>query len=1153
MIDLSSIATELQLPPEQLRVAVELLSQGYQPPFISSFRADEAGSLPEKTLWRLKGILERQTALGEAQRKGLEEINQSPYKIPGLEKAVQEAQSAREIDRLLRPLHSKKNSFTFAERHPQAAKVLDALQSNEVPTVEHLPQWVVSQFGIEASQVEAVLGQVRHLLVLKLSENPVLLTKLRRQISKKGVLVAELVKEEGGATAKVDADSSSSTSAASIAAAVAAEQHDEHKLPDVALASEDLAEELLSQADDELESAADVEALAAPEDAHTSESELAESNSPESNSPEIANPENVPLASTELPGTEQKVSPSEPTSAQPASVAAPPQGKGKKTKVEVRLTPRQRRRRWLQSMLQPYDGLKKPLHKLSSYQVVMLARGQRTQLIKTTLEYDRAGLVLLATESLVPPQHPLTAWMDEVASEALGRVVLPRIEQDVFAELEDEAHERLLSQAGEHFSSFVTQRPLRGHTILCIDAVGPKLAPVAIICPKGQVLAIEEIACQGGKAETKAALVTKIGELVHKHRVSLIVLSNGPARRGLMPALAELLDQSTPGSVRFSLIDRTGADAYATTRISSDELGRFSRRHRSAVWLARRIQDSRREIMKIDVARLRLGSYQGELSTDRLRTTLNEVVSATMASDGVDVMFASEAELQRIPGVTSEVAAEIVRLRNQGNLSSRGQLLEALASHWSAQQSRQAIGFLRLFNSTNSLDGTTIHPDDYHLATRLATALGLSLPSQHPEGWTAPVPPSVAADKATVADETVATDSPVIDGNPPAVAYAGAESAAAVSSAETGGDSQSPDLTSSENTLNAENQEVQVQTAPSEPGSSPDSVVTTSSSIPETEATPAPAINSLDVEKYAKSWQVGREKLKRISRILQYPFEDRRLTQPLIPLWTKVPKMEDLQPGMSLWGVIVGLADFGAFADLGIDCQGLIHVSRLAPGYVEDPHQFVQIGDLIRVWVVSIDRDKKRISLSAIAPGTEISQQRAPRGQMNDDRAQAGRGGNTRAPRGGAPAGDSRGPRRAEGGSRDGGPRFSGPRDGGNRDGGNRDGGNRGGPPRSGGSGRGDNYRGSGGRGRGPDRSNRADEQSADRQETQSISKPKVDRPSKPAPKLTEAMQKGREPLRSFSDLMQFYQTQKDPAPVPPVTSAETVDPSVETQPNSTE
>lgn len=1116
MIDLSTIATELQLSPDQLRVAVELLSQGYQPPFISSFRADESGNLPEKTLWLLKGILERQTALFTAQKKAVEEIDRSSQKIPGLDKAVQDARSTREIDRLLRPLHSKKNSFSFAERHPQAAKILDALQAGDAPTVENLHDWVIAKFGIEAAQVEAILGQVRHLIVLKLSENPTLLTKLRRQISKKGVLVAELIKDEVSTPTKLDSDTAVSTSAASIAAAVAAEQHEEHKLPDVATAGDELAEDLLPHADEDHEVESEAETLAVSEagtpastDTATSESVVAESVSPP-----------VPQAE-----------------------------KGKKGKAEIRLTPRQRRRRWLQSMLQPYDGLKKPLHKLSSYQVVMLARGQRTQLIKTGLDYDRAGLVLMATESLVPAQHPLTGWMDEVASEALGRVVLPRIEQDVLAELEDQAHEKLLLQAGDHFSTFITQRPLRGHRILCIDAVGPKMAPLAIICPRGNVLAIDEVPCQGGKAENKSSVVTKIGELVHKYRVSLIVLSNGPARRSLMPALAELLEQSTPGSVRFSLIDRTGADAYASTKIASDELGRFSRRHRSAVWLARRIQDSRHEILKIDVARLRLGSYQGELSTDRLRSTLNEVVSATMASDGIDVLHASESALQRIPGVTPDIATAIIELRNKGELTSRAQLLEVLAAHWPAQQSRQAIGFLRIFNSSNSLDGTTIHPDDYHLAARLAAALGLNLPPAHPEGWSAPT--STAAGMANTAEEVPAAAAESTSGDN-AVTDSGDSSSApsdAVSSDESiAAVTENSESTAAldENAAAESNSNLTTETKPSV-----DATTDAAEAVqPETESAPAVTINNLDIEKHAKSWQVGREKLKRISRILQAPFEDRRLVQPLIPLWTKVPKLDDLQPGMSLWGVIVGLADFGAFADLGIDCQGLIHVSRLAPGYVEDPHQFVQIGDLIRVWVVSIDREKKRISLSAIAPGSEAAQPRPHRAGEADSagpggRGQGGRSQGQRPPRGGQ-GGDNRGPRGRDSGPREAGQREGAPRGNGPRDGGNRDGGNRGGP-------RNDSYRGGGARGRGAGRPRRAEESVGEMEEVRQVTKPKVDRSSKPAAKITEAMQKGREPLRSFSDLMQFYQTQKDPQPGPTSPSGEGGNDTSETNTNSPE
>ena len=314
-------------------------------------------------------------------------------------------------------------------------------------------------------------------------------------------------------------------------------------------------------------------------------------------------------------------------------------------------------------------------------------------------------------------------------------------------------------------------------------------------------------------------------------------------------------------------------------------------------------------------------------------------------------------------------------------------------------------------------------------------------------------------------------------------------------------------------------------------------------------------INNLDIEKHAKSWQVGREKLKRISRILQAPFEDRRLVQPLIPLWTKVPKLDDLQPGMSLWGVIVGLADFGAFADLGIDCQGLIHVSRLAPGYVEDPHQFVQIGDLIRVWVVSIDREKKRISLSAIAPGSEAAQPRPHRAGEGDSagpggRGQGGRSQGQRPPRGGQ-GGDNRGPRGRDSGPREAGQREGAPRGNGPRDGGNRDGGNRGGPRND--SYRGGGARGGGARGGGAGKPRRAEESVGEMEEVRQATKPKVDRSSKPAAKITEAMQKGREPLRSFSDLMQFYQTQKDPQPGPTSPSGENGTDSSETNTNSPE
>lgn len=1122
MIDLSTIAAELQLQPDQLRVATDLLSQGCEPPFIANYRADETGGLSEKTLWRLKAFLEKQKTLVAARESARQELANASMISSGFERCLNDAKTVREIERILRPLHSKKNAQNFAERHPQAAALVEALLSETAPTADQLSQWVEEKLGVDSSQVDILLGQARHLIVLKLSENPVLISNLRRQIAKKAILAAQVVNDSGNGKAKPETSASTTspateTAASQAAAAVAAEQKDEQVESTQVAIDEELAEELL--ADQE------VEAIEDPESASDS--------STESSQPAVV----------ETVNSEQN-SPSTNSTA-PASKKAGNRG----NKAEARLTPRQRRRRWLQSMLQPFDGLKKPLSKLSSFQVVMLARGQRTQLIRSNLEYDRPSLVLMATESLVPPQHPLTHWMDEVATEALGRVILPRLEQDVLNDIEEQAHERLTSIAGNQFQKLVAQRPLRGHRVLCIDAVGPKLAPVVVIDHKGEVVAIDEIPCQNNKGDNKSALVTKLGEIVHKHRVSLIALSNGPARRSILPAVAELLEQSTPGSVRFTFVDRTGADAYATTKISSDELGKFSRRHRSAIWMARRLQDARHEILKVDFARLRLGSYQGELAADRLRSALQDVVAASLTGDGVDVHRVSESGLLRVPGMTSEVASSIMKLRDSGQLSSRSALMEALTAIWPQQLMRQSIGFLRLFNSPQPLDGTTIHPDDYHLATRLATALGLSLPASCPDGWTTLVGKAESDVSAkTPADNIAATesnaetaadsnatgsvnDSPVASdpvADPPQADNVNSEASIEPSNAE----SQNGDNASSPQITSAESSSTETETV-----------------APEIEVNVPTPLPTLDVEKYAKSWQVGREKLKKISRALQVPFEDKRLSNSMIPLLTKIPKIEDLQPGMTLWGIIVGLADFGAFAELGIECQGLIHVSKLASGFVEDPHQFVQIGDLVQVWVVSIDRDKKRISLSAIAPGEESAPQNKGERRSSDDprgfgprgseggrgngpgRGPSGRGGGDRGPArgpgGGSPSGDNRGsgrPPRADGGNRGGSGGFRGA-EGSGRSSSDRGGADRGSP------GRGGPRRGDAGRGRNNPRGQFTEESSA---QDSSVSKPKITRPSKPATPLTQGMQSGKEPLRSFADLMQYYQTQKDPPPSTP-------------------
>jgi predicted RNA-binding protein with RPS1 domain len=367
-----------------------------------------------------------------------------------------------------------------------------------------------------------------------------------------------------------------------------------------------------------------------------------------------------------------------------------------------------------------------------------------------------------------------------------------------------------------------------------------------------------------------------------------------------------------------------------------------------------------------------------------------------------------------------------------------------------------------------------------------------------------------------VADEQPEASSEVVVTSPQAIASEGSQETTAEDS--TSGDASSEVASTDEGTATAET-----------------STTVASGTMPAiaTDPMPRPSL-SVDAEKLARSWQVGRAKLKSVAACLQFPFADVREFRYPVPLRSKVPSLDQLPQGTMLSGLVVGVADFGVFVELGPDCSGLIHISRLASDFVEDPHMFVQIGDVIPVWVVQVDEKRKRVAVNAISPGSverkretndersgdrdsgpanrnasdRNSGQRPARGNERNDRSASGQ-----APRGGAPNNAS---------SRSGAPRSNDSRSGG-RDQGQR----RGGQER----GRG-NFAGKGNANRDRNEGQANENQSANRKPL------RIDKPQPQTP-ITEAMQQGKEPLRSFGDLVQFMQKSKTPEAVVSPRSAE--------------
>ncbi|MCR9294053.1 MAG: S1 RNA-binding domain-containing protein, partial [bacterium] len=815
----------------------------------------------------------------------------------------------------------------------------------------------------------------------------------------------------------------------------------------------------------------------------------------------------------------------------------------KEKKSPSKMTPRQRRRRWLSGMLQPMKSLKRNVSKLTAYQHLMLGRGRRSQLVQTPLRYEAEPLIGLARDTFVSDKHAMAEWFNATVAEAFTGLLQPKVEADALAFLEEEAQEKLLQTAADQLRQSLMRRPVRGHTIMVVDTVGPKACSVVVLDPQGTVLHRDEVT-SSAQPDIVNQNVVRLGEIAHRFKVTLVALTNGPARRFLVLSVRELMQQSAESGLRWTMADRGGAEAYAAGRIALKELSSFNRRDRAAIWVGRCLQNPMEELLKVDINRLRLGSYQRELPQEPLKKLIRETIADCIGSRGIDTQHANVDGLQAVSGVGESQAQRIVQLASQGQLKSRAQLLEEL-SDWTERDARQAIGFLRVFGSEQALDATLIHPEDYRLAERLIANSELETPANAPENWrprqleepatsTAESaettadnsissadssPPDLETDTATETEASVDTEAAAEPetgagevGAEEQVSLEGDGATESAEPVESSGDElqteaeldnqaaddesssvQGPDFESAEQNVAAEASEFTAQEV-----SESDAVDAVVPEYPEqvweARQAAATATPTIDIEKHARGWQVGREKLRWIAKCLSDPFHDPRLDHTPIPMMSSMPKLSDLKPDMCLWAVVVGVADFGAFVEIAPDCSGLIHISRLSSSFVEDPHQVVQVGDLLLVWVVSVDEKKNRVALTALSPEQRQQAESRPHRQAEPHerkpRSNQDRGSDQR---------DSR-TRERGGGSRDRGPQDRG--QGGRGQGG-----------------RGPAGRGQGGRGRGG--------RSQDRRDERRSSKPVIVTSKQPKKPISDAMKVGEEPLRSFSDLMQFYESKR--------------------------
>ena len=515
-----------------------------------------------------------------------------------------------------------------------------------------------------------------------------------------------------------------------------------------------------------------------------------------------------------------------------------------------------------------YYDFAEPVHKMVSHRILATNRGEKEDILKVFLQVDEAAILAYLDRQIVKnPASPSSSFVREAYQDSYKRFIQPAIERELRNELTEKADEQAIAIFGENLRNLLLQPTLKGKVVLGFDPAYRTGCKLAVVDATGKVLAIEVIYPHKPAAQAKReAAGPAFIQLINKYQVDMVAIGNGTASRESELFVAEQL-KSADHKTYYAIVNEAGASVYSASEIARKEFPHLQVEERSAVSIARRLQDPLAELVKIDPKAVGVGQYQHDVSQKRLAEQLDFVVETAVNQVGVDVNTASPQLLQHISGLNKTTAQNIVIYREEnGEFTARTQLKKVPRLGPKAYE--QAIGFLRVPGGKNILDNTGIHPESYSIAKEILTSVQLS-------------------EKELGTEEAVEK------------------------------------------------------------------------------------LTRLSVEKLAESLSVGEETLTDILAGLTQPGRDMRVEMPAPLLRTDVLSMEDLKPGMELTGTVRNVIDFGAFVDIGVKQDGLVHISKLSKKFVKHPTDVVSVGDIVTVWIEQVDTKKGRISLTMLSPYEE--------------------------------------------------------------------------------------------------------------------------------------------------------------------------------------
>ncbi|MDD6257145.1 MAG: Tex family protein [Methanobrevibacter boviskoreani] len=513
----------------------------------------------------------------------------------------------------------------------------------------------------------------------------------------------------------------------------------------------------------------------------------------------------------------------------------------------------------VESEYEMYYDYDESIYDITPHRILAINRGEKEGILKIKIDTDDDEIKQYIANHTIKPNKYTDEIIEDSIDDSYKRLIKPAIERDIRSILKEEAEDKSIKVFSKNLEQLLLTSPIENKTVLGWDPAFRTGCKIAIVDPTGKVLDHCVIYPTEPQNKVKESKET-ISKLIRKYNVDLIALGNGTASRESEQIIADMIKEYNL-NCQYVIVSEAGASVYSASKLADKEFPDYDVGARSAISIARRLQDPLAELVKINPKSIGVGQYQHDMNQKKLNESLSEVVEKVVNDVGVNLNTASPALLSYVSGISNTVAGNIVKYREEnGEFSSRKELKKV--KKLGPKTFEQCAGFTKVPNSKNPLDNTTVHPESYKATEKLLKQLGYSL-------------------------EDIGREDLKLD--------------------------------------------------------------------------------NLDYKELSSELGIGEITLKDIVKELKKPGRDPRDEMPEPILRNDVLEMKDLKEGMILKGTVRNVVDFGAFVDIGVHQDGLVHISELVEDqFVKHPLDIVSVGDIVDVRVLSVDLNRNRINLSMI-------------------------------------------------------------------------------------------------------------------------------------------------------------------------------------------